>query len=161
MSEPEAPRRRGPKPGARSIVNRAAMQAAAATGRMPHEILLDIARGTPLIQSTMVWDGETQAFKAGPPQVLIPDLQMRMRAASDAAPYYAPKLSALELLQGMSDDELDAAIADLAAQAGLGVAAAGAGAASKEPAPGAGRDAASADRPVGDQLGHDGGAPAP
>lgn len=98
---------------------------------MPHEILLEIARGTPLVQPVLEWDAAQQTFVNKDPVVLIPDMQQRLAAARDAAPYFAPKLSAIEILQGMSDDELDELIALSAAEAGVGVGAVGEGEAPK------------------------------
>lgn len=158
MEVPPKPKR---KPSSTAVARRAAAETARATGQLPHEILLEIARGTPLIQSRMEWDEGAQVFKAVAPVVLIPDLQMRMAAARDAAPYYAPKLSALEILQGMTDDQLDEALAVLAAEAGFGAAAAGEGPPAQA-ATGAARPGdAPAIRPDGDIAGDAGGASAP
>jgi hypothetical protein len=150
---PPAKRPRGRPPSAKTLVNRVAITQARAEGKLPHEILLDIARGTPLVQSRMEWHEASQTFKPASPAILIPDLQMRLAAARDAAPYFAPKLSALELLASMSDDELDELVAVAAAEAGVGLGAAGEGAARKEAPAGGGGDPSPADRPDSDIAG--------
>lgn len=124
---PPEPKRRGRKPGGTTLVNRVAIAAASAEGKLPHEILLDIARGKSIVAGTMEWHEATQTFRPGAPRVLNPDIQQIIAAARDAAPYFAPKLSALELLASLSDDELNELVAVAAAEAGVSVGAAGEG----------------------------------
>lgn len=113
-------RKAGRPEGALSKLSRDARERAMSTGMMPHEILLSIARGE--IQTTQQLDkdsGEIQTTKVSV------DMSMRVDAAKAAAPYYAPKLSTVELMKTGSDDELDSIIKELAAQAGVDLGAAG------------------------------------
>lgn len=51
---------------------------------------------------------------------LVPlDIEQRKDAAKAAAPYYAPKISTVEVIKNVDDAELDFIIAELAAQTGL------------------------------------------
>lgn len=81
-------------------VNRLAIEEAHRTGMLPHEFLLKISRGGRI-------DGKK------------PDLAMRISCAKAAAPYYAPKLSAVELIKDLNDEELEAIIAGTANEAGF------------------------------------------
>lgn len=92
------------------------------TGMLPHEILLSMARGEP--QTEYYVDKESAEIMT---RVVTVDLEARRDAAKAAAPYYAPKMATVELVKTVSDDELDAIIAELASQAGVGVGAAGEG----------------------------------
>lgn len=83
-----------------SKVNRLAIEEAHRTGMLPHEFLLKISRGGRI-------DGKK------------PDLAMRISCAKAAAPYYAPKLSAVELIKDLNDEELEAIIAGTANEAGF------------------------------------------
>lgn len=67
----------GRKPGAVNKMTTHAREAAKATGELPHEFLLRVARGE-------VIDG------------MPPEFKDRMAAAVAAAPYYAPKLSSVD-----------------------------------------------------------------
>jgi hypothetical protein len=49
----------------------------------------------------------------------IPDFDTRVDAAKSAAPYYAPKLSAVQMMQQVANDQLDEIIKGLAAEAGV------------------------------------------
>lgn len=82
-----------------SKVNRLAIEQAHRTGMLPHEFLLKISRG-----------GRIDGVK--------PDLNLRISCAKAAAPYYAPKLSAVELIKDLNDEELDAIIKGSAKEAG-------------------------------------------
>ena len=112
----------GRPPGAANKLAMQARQAAQATGELPHEFLLRICRGQ--VITTPVLNQETGEVT----QVTqIPDLPMRMEATKAAAPYFAPKLSAVEWTANLNDGVLDELISQYAGQAGLGVAAAGEG----------------------------------
>lgn len=129
---------KGGKRARTGVLSRMAAQninRAATSGLLPHEILLSIARGEQ--QDVHHWNpdaeptdparkarGERGAFVRS---ITYPDLAMRMSAAKDAAPYYAPKLAMMEMFNAASDDELDAAIVRLAAEAGIDLADAGEG----------------------------------
>lgn len=102
---------------------REAREQARQTGRLPHEILLDMARGIParIIQidprtGLEAKDPETGEIMS---QLVVPDLDQMKDAAKAAAPYYAPKISTVEVLAGASEHELDRLIAVLAAEAGV------------------------------------------
>ena len=86
-----------------SKVNRLAIEEAHRTGLLPHEFLLKISRG-----------GRIDGVK--------PDMAMRIGCAKAAAPYYAPKLSAVELIKDLNDEELEAIIAGTANEAGFTIA---------------------------------------
>jgi hypothetical protein len=104
-------------------MSRDARNAAMASGILPHEFLLAVARGERIKQlvpvGTQTIDGvEEQLFAE---RWLVPDFEKRMDAAKAAAPYYAPKISTVEVITGVSDDELDAIIASAAAEAGVSI----------------------------------------
>ncbi len=69
----------GRKAGVRNKLTRAVVAAAAATGRLPHDLLLAMARG----QST--------------PGVSKPTRQEIIQARVAAAPFYAPRLSTVDV----------------------------------------------------------------
>lgn len=91
----------------------AARTAARDSGLLPHEILLDMARGNPQVLKVVKSDGEVEEK-----QVSV-SMEQRMDAAKAASPYYAPKISTVELITGVNDDDLDAIIARAAAEAGI------------------------------------------
>lgn len=108
---------RGRPLGAVAIVTREARALARATGELPHEILLRMAREH-VAKVPLSVDQETGEIKY---QHVIRDDEFRKDAAKAAAPYFAPRLSSVETIQGMSDDELDAIIRSAAAEAGVGL----------------------------------------
>ena len=77
----------------------AAIEAAAATGLLPHEFLLAVARGETI-------DGHTPTFAE------------RMDAAKAAAPYYAPRLQSADVAVRRVSSFSDLSDAELAALAG-------------------------------------------
>lgn len=96
--------------------NRLSMEArekAQATGLLPHEILLSMARGEPQEVYVPLPDGTVKR------SLVQVDLEQRRDAAKAAAPYYAPKISTVEVISGVGDDELDAIIKGAAAAAGV------------------------------------------
>lgn len=97
------------------------------TGLLPHEILLSMARGD--VQVEQYVDKESGEVLT---RLVAVDLEARRDAAKAAAPYYAPKMATVELVKTVSDDELDAIIAELAAEAGFGNSAEGTGGTSCE-----------------------------
>jgi hypothetical protein len=111
----EPPRKRGRPKGSLNKFSKDNIKRAQAGGELPHEFLLRIARGevieTPILNSET---GEVRYIKQ------VPDLPMRVDAAKNAAPYFAPKLSAVQVMQNADDSDLDSIIAELAAQAGVG-----------------------------------------
>lgn len=86
------------------------------TGKLPHEILLDFARGDPIrCARCNPTTGEIIGYT-----YVVPDIEMRTDCAKAAAPYYAPRLAQIDFGAAMTEEELDAAIAELtAAEAGL------------------------------------------
>lgn len=131
MSEENAPPRRrgflGPGPGRpKGSLNKRTKQrieAAEATGLLPHEILLSIARGEPQMEVHVNPITNERVVQYTAPA----DLPQRLQAATSAAPYYAPKLQTVEVIQGLNDDSLDSLIAQLASEAGISLAADGEG----------------------------------
>lgn len=120
---PEAKKPRGRPTGALGRLTRASVEHAQATGEMPHYFLLRITRGE--VISTDVLDPITGELKK---VYQVPDLNMRVDAAKAAAPYFAPKLSAVEVLGSASDAELDDLIRSYGAEAGLRIGTDGEGA---------------------------------
>lgn len=104
----------------------AARESALRTGLLPHEILLSIARGEPQVlkvPGARRPDGsyETEEKLVG---VSLEDVR---DAAKAAAPYFAPKMSAVEVITGVGDDDLDELIKSAAAEAGVSIALGGEG----------------------------------
>lgn len=123
----EARRGKGRPPNSTNRMSMAAREAAARTGLLPHEILLSIARGEP--QRLQVPTGKK--LKDGSPDleerwvgVTLEDVR---DAAKAAAPFYAPKMSTVELISGVSEDDLDQLIASAASEAGVSLATGGEG----------------------------------
>ena len=80
---------------------------------LPHEFLLMVCRGHEIELTPPGYHGKRQ--------YAIPTLQQRIDAANKAAPYYAPRLSTVEVVQGLSDNDLDQIIAGAAAAAGVSI----------------------------------------
>lgn len=125
-------RKRGRPKNSLNKLSMAAREAARLTGELPHEFLLRVTRGEIIAQPVRMESGETKTVYQ------IPDLPMRIDAAKSAAPYFAPKLSAVQFLSQSTDDELDQLIAGLASEAGIGVSASGEGEAPEDPDSGTG-----------------------
>lgn len=113
--------------GAVSKLAKDSIEKAKSTGLLPHEILLSMARGEPQVTYVCNDKGTVtgQSWEC-------PDLPMRADCAKAAAPYYAPKITAVEVISGMPDDELDSIIAKLAAETGVDLGADREGAAGEE-----------------------------
>ncbi len=98
---PKGGARRGagrPKGSAQRITTMAREQAAV-TGLLPHEWLLRVARGEPIMHTYEKVVTSAQAKKTGKTTEVVTEavyasFDMRLDAAKAAAPYYAPKLSA-------------------------------------------------------------------
>lgn len=95
-----------------------AREHAQATGELPHEFMLRMTRGERITRKTMVNGKEVEVEE-------VYDIDKRLDAAKASAPYYAPKISTVELISGVADDDLDSLIAELAAKTGLSVSADG------------------------------------
>ena len=112
----------GRPPGAISKMSREARDKAAATGVLPHEFLLMIVRGEPIFRI------EIEPSTGKKISVLEQyDFEARKDAAKAAAPYYAPKISTVEVINGVSDNELDRIIERAAAEAGISLSTGGEG----------------------------------
>lgn len=128
----DKPRNKGGRPeGSTNRYTREAIEKARATGLLPHEILLSMARGEP--QQEITIDPVTGKHVVN---YVALDVEQRKDAAKAAAPYYAPKISTVEVIRNVDDAELDFLIKELAAQTGL-VAGAGGEAEESEEADGA------------------------
>ena len=113
-------------------MNRLAMQArehAAQTGMLPHEFLLAVARGQRITRKVADAAGIIQEVEEAY------DFDTRLDAAKAAAPYYAPKISTVEVIHGMGDEQLDDLIERAAAEAGFGVVVGGESPESEDEAP--------------------------
>ena len=114
MNQPKPKGKPGRPPGSISRMSMADRVKAAETGKLPHEILLDIARGEVMFTKRLNdVTGETIA------EAQYITMEQRQQAAVQAAPYYAPKISTVEVIQGVSDENLDEIIARAAAEAGV------------------------------------------
>lgn len=117
----KAPKKRGRPEGSTSKLARDAIQRAKESGELlPHEILLSMARGEPQKE----YKPDPVTGKVAERWVSM-DIEQRRDAAKAAAPYFAPKISTVEVIHGISDDNLDAIIAQLAAETGLALGAGG------------------------------------
>lgn len=79
----------GRKKGSVNKLNKQIAEEAKKTGKLPHEILLEIARGE-------IKEGLIGYNKLGYPIYGPIPLQMQLTAAIAAAPYYAPRLASIE-----------------------------------------------------------------
>lgn len=113
-SEDDQPKRgRGRPEGSMNRLAREAREKAAATGLLPHEILLSMARGEPQTEFRVDADGKVTE------KLVALSIDQRMDSAKAAAPFYAPKINSVEVTTGISDADLDSLIASLAAEAGV------------------------------------------
>lgn len=86
----------GRKPGSVNKLAKEAVIAAKAAGILPHEWLLNVARGEPVEQKR--WkvgrdeDGN-EISRELITEVIYPDFPVRMDAAKSCAPFYAPRLA--------------------------------------------------------------------
>lgn len=117
QNDDDEPRKRGRPLGSLNKLAREARAKAAQTGLLPHEILLDIARGNPQKESWTDQETGEIIVKHLPPA----PMEMRVDAAKAAAPYFAPKISTVEVIQGVGDEDLDSIIARAAAEAGVSI----------------------------------------
>lgn len=136
METTQPPKNKGGRPlGSTNRLIREARERARETGELPHEFLLRIAQGQVITRKII--DPLTQKEVE---VVENYDFEARKDAAKAAAPYFAPKISTVEVIRGVQDDELDSIIAELAAQTGI---VAGFGGESPEAESDAGTDGAS------------------
>lgn len=110
-------------PGSAAKMAQEARQWAKGTGELPHEILLNLARGRPVCIPKI--DPRTGLFSIDPDtgeferQWVSPGMAEVIECAKAAAPYFAPKISTVEVITGVSDDDLDAFIERSASEAGF------------------------------------------
>ncbi len=115
-SEPVKKNKGGRPVGAAGKLALEARKKAQETGELPHEFLLRIARGEVITRKVLnPVTGEIAEIQEDY------DFEARKDAAKAAAPYFAPKISTVEVIRGVQDDELDSIIAELAAQTGFGI----------------------------------------
>lgn len=117
----------GRPPGAISRMSKEAREKAAATGMLPHEFLLAITRGERILRWAPHPDPEQAAAGVVVQVEEKYTFEDRKDAAKAAAPYFAPRISAVEVIKGTPEHELDAIIAQLAAKAGVDLGAGGEG----------------------------------
>lgn len=110
----EQKRPRGRPAGSHARMTQRAREEAANSGLLPHEILLSIARGEPQKVYERQADGTLK-----PREVAVATLDEIKSAATAAAPYYAARISSVELISGVSDDDLNEFIKSAAAEAGF------------------------------------------
>lgn len=123
------PKRRGRPEGSTNRYTKQAIEQAKATGLLPHEILLSMARGEP--QTEFLVDSVTGKVVE---QLVSLDIEQRKDAAKAAAPYYAPKISTVEVIRNVEDAELDWLIAELTSKAGIALSPDGEGTADEDEA---------------------------
>lgn len=86
----------GRKPGSVNRLAKDAIVAAKATGVLPHEWLLSVARGEPVPHKR--WnitrdENGKEISRELVDELIYPDFPVRMDAAKSAAPFYAPRLA--------------------------------------------------------------------
>ena len=127
----DKPKRAGRPPGSAHWMAARAREWAEQTGDLPHEILLKIARGQAVC--IPVISPETGLFELDDEGhfkrkwLTATSLDEIVDAAKAAAPYFAPKISTIQVIQGVPDHELDEFIARAAAEAGVALGAGGEG----------------------------------
>ena len=97
------------------------------TGALPHELLLQWARGEPMSRKVLKSGGDASNPEHWVLTYEAVDADTQRDSAKAAAPYYAPKISTVEVIAGVSDADLDEFIARAAAEAGVSVGAGGEG----------------------------------
>lgn len=115
----------GPKPGYKKTMTELSRIEAKLEGILPHEWLLKVVRGDPILQRYVVDVVDKQGAVIGQEvheKEVYPDIAMRHDAAKAAAPYYAPRLATQvitlrgreDVINSLTDEQLDAAIEQLA-----------------------------------------------
>jgi len=90
-----------------------AIDIASMSGKLPHEILLDIARGEPIVhkvwvskrdkKGNVIRDEDGHEIQELVERIHYADFAMRVDAAKAAAPFYAPRLAAQQVNLGNLD----------------------------------------------------------
>jgi hypothetical protein len=107
---------KGRPPNSLNKMTQQAREAAKLEGRMPHEILLDAARGKPMTVYKPQPDGTMKA------ELEPVSLAQALDAAKAAAPFYAPKISTVEVVGNLDDATLNSLLERTAAEAGVAIA---------------------------------------
>lgn len=105
-------------------MNRLAKEARAAakeTGALPHELLLQWGRGEPMSRKVPGPNSNPRDPTTWVTEYIPVEEDAMRDSAKAAAPYYAPKISTVEIIAGVSDADLDEFITRSAAEAGLSV----------------------------------------
>lgn len=122
LDDSDFKRERGRPKGSIGRMSRETREAARETGALPHELLLQWSRGEPMSRKVPPTDGsDATDLKNWTTQYIPVDEDIMTDSAKAAAPYYAPKLSTVEVIAGVSDADLDDFITRAAAEAGASV----------------------------------------
>lgn len=105
----------------------AAREAAMSTGALPHELMLGWARGEPRSRKVPGPDSDKSDPSTWITEYLPVEPDEMDGCAKAAAPYFAPKMSTVELINGVSDDDLNQLLESAAKEAGFDLAAFGEG----------------------------------
>jgi threonine dehydrogenase-like Zn-dependent dehydrogenase len=79
-------------------------------GILPHEFMLEVVRGNPIKHGK---------DEDGKPVMYQPTFEERIECAKAAAPYFAPRLSTIEVVKNLTDDNLDSIIKAAADASGV------------------------------------------
>src|SRR3954465_11661690 len=128
LNEGEHKNKGGRPMGSLNKLAKEARDRAKETGALPHELLVKWGRGEPMSRKVPPTDGsDPKDLRNWMTEYVPVDGDAMRDCAKSAAPYFAPKLSTVEVTGAMSDAELDELIARAAAEAGISVAATGEG----------------------------------
>lgn len=114
IDKPEEKRPRGRPVGSLNKRSAEMIALAEASGEMPNDFLLKVARGEPIRHGKL--DAETGEITYG---IVMVAMDVRIEAAKAVIPYFVPKLATVEFTQAIGDEELDELIEQLTAQAGV------------------------------------------
>lgn len=121
------PGKPGRPEGSMNRLARESRERAEQTGALPHELLLQWARGEPMTRRVPGEHGDPADPKTWEVEYIPPEPDDMRDCAKAAAPFFAPKISTVEFTAELSDAELEQLIKEFATQAGVGAAAAGEG----------------------------------
>lgn len=108
--------------GSMNRLAKAARERAQESGALPHELLLQWSRGEPMSRKVPPEDDEDRNdLSKWTVEYLPVDGDTMKSSATAAAPYFAPKISTVEVISGVSDADLDSFIERAASEAGLSV----------------------------------------
>lgn len=119
--------RGGRPPGSMSRLAKESREKALESGALPHELLLQWGRGEPMSRKVLRDGGDATNPDDWVVTYYAVDADTQRDSAKAAAPYYAPKISTVEVIQGVSDADLDEFIARAATEAGVSLGAGGEG----------------------------------